>query len=175
MAVPMVRFRRSGQISVRKIAMPRLMGTPMSMAMSRGDDRPVDRRQRTELLGDRVPFLGDQEVEAESAPGWQRAMHQSGDDAGEQREHRDRRDLRDCLEERGRRCGSGARSWRVVRRRGPAKTLSPRWPRPSSSTSLPYGGSASGHKEENRSGHVRPYSRPNALSSWRRRACQPSP
>ena len=33
MAVPMVRFRRSGQISVRKIAMPRLMGTPMSMAM----------------------------------------------------------------------------------------------------------------------------------------------
>ena len=33
MAMPIVRRKRSGQISVRKIAMPRLTGTPISMAM----------------------------------------------------------------------------------------------------------------------------------------------
>jgi hypothetical protein len=58
-------------------------GNPDKHGDSRGDDRPVDRRQGTELLSDRVPFFCDQEVEAEGAPGWQRAMHQSGDDAGE--------------------------------------------------------------------------------------------
>ena len=31
----------------------------------RGDDGAVDRRQRAEFLGDRIPALGDQEAEAE--------------------------------------------------------------------------------------------------------------
>jgi hypothetical protein len=34
MAMPMVRLSRSGQISVRKNAMPRLTGTPISMAIT---------------------------------------------------------------------------------------------------------------------------------------------
>ena len=48
-AMPSGRFSQSGHSSVMKMAMPKLTGTPNSMAISRGDQRAVDRRQRAEL------------------------------------------------------------------------------------------------------------------------------
>ena len=40
------------------------------------EQRAVDGRQRAELLGDRIPALRGEEVEAESAPSGKRAMRQ---------------------------------------------------------------------------------------------------
>ena len=45
---------------------------PISMRDHRGDQRAVDRRQRAELLGDRVPVSVDEEAEAERAQRRQR-------------------------------------------------------------------------------------------------------
>src|SRR5581483_2197698 len=52
-----------------------------------GDHGAVDRRQRAEFLGDRVPSLGDEEAEAESLEGGQRTVDQRNDDAAEQQQH----------------------------------------------------------------------------------------
>ncbi len=64
-AVPSGRFSKTGHISVRKIAMPKLTGTPINQRNRRGDKRAVDGRQRTELPVDRIPDVGEKESYAE--------------------------------------------------------------------------------------------------------------
>ena len=59
----------------------------------RRDERAVDRRERTELLGDRVPALLEQKVEAERLQRRQRALDQGEDDAAEDDQDADRRAL----------------------------------------------------------------------------------
>ena len=50
MAVPTGPRSHFGAISVRNKAMPKLTGTAISMAMSGGHQRAVDRHQRAEVL-----------------------------------------------------------------------------------------------------------------------------
>ena len=54
-----------------------------------GDDGAVDRRGAAELVGNRVPYFGDQELEAEGLKCRQRAVDQRDNDAGEDDQHRD--------------------------------------------------------------------------------------
>ena len=53
----------------------------------RGDEGAVDRRQRTEFLGDRVPHIGDEETRTEGRQRRQRARDQRCEDAAEQQQH----------------------------------------------------------------------------------------
>jgi hypothetical protein len=52
------------------------------------DDGTVNRRDRAELLGDRIPALGDKEAETELAEGKTGAPDQRCDDGAEQDQHR---------------------------------------------------------------------------------------
>jgi len=63
-----------------------------------GHDCAVDRRQGPEFLGDRVPALRGEEIEAESAPGGQRANHKRDHHACEDHQHGDGRSLRQDVE-----------------------------------------------------------------------------
>ena len=71
----------------------------------RGDQRAVDRRQRAEALGDRVPRFVEQEGEAEGAERRRGADDQGDDDTAQQRQHRA---SRPPASGRGRPCRSGA-------------------------------------------------------------------
>ncbi len=51
-----------------------------------GDDRAVDRRQRTILAGRRVPDVGDEKAEAESLKGGDRTVDQRCNDAAEEQQ-----------------------------------------------------------------------------------------
>ena len=64
-ATPMGRLSIGGQSSVRNRAMPKPVGTAMSHRDHRGHHRAVDRRQRAELVGDRIPDLARDERETE--------------------------------------------------------------------------------------------------------------
>ena len=54
----------------------------------RGDDRAVDRRDRAEFLGDRIPDFFVEEADAERAQGRQRSPNQRDDDTAEDDENR---------------------------------------------------------------------------------------
>jgi hypothetical protein len=58
----------------------------------RGDEGAVDRRQRSEFFGDRIPALLDQEIKTESAQRGQRTVDEGNNDAAEDDEHAERRD-----------------------------------------------------------------------------------
>ena len=55
-AVPMGRRSHSGDSSVRKTAMPKLTGMPISRAMNDVARVPKDGHQRAEFFGDGIPF-----------------------------------------------------------------------------------------------------------------------
>ena len=59
-----------------------------------GDQRAVDRRQRAEFLGDRVPVVRDKKSESERSKRRKRADDQRDDHAAEHDEHHHRRGLR---------------------------------------------------------------------------------
>ena len=66
----------------------------------RRDDGAVDRRERAELLGHRVPFFGGEKAEAERLERQPGAVDQGNDDAAQQQQHRDRRGARGVAQDR---------------------------------------------------------------------------
>ena len=98
MAMPIGRRSHGGHSSVRKNAIIRPTGTAISMAMTEVTTRAVDRRQRAEIVGDRIPSLADQEAEAEGPERRQRAADQRDDDAAEKQQHAERRRARHVAE-----------------------------------------------------------------------------
>ena len=95
-------------------------GTAISMAMSEVTSGAVDRRQRAELLGDRVPRSVMRKPKPKSRSAGQRADDQRQEHAAEQHQHGDRRGARQAAEDRVAAAAAaaglrGARS--IVRRR----------------------------------------------------------
>ena len=77
------------------------IGTAIAIAISDVMSGAVDRRDRAELVGDRVPVRFDQEAEAEGPQRHHRAVDQGDDDAAEQERDGNRRKL---VSASGRRC-----------------------------------------------------------------------
>ncbi len=73
MAMPIGRRSHCGHSSVRNMAMQQADRNRDQHGDERGHQRAVDRRQRAELLGDRIPALGHDEAEAERLQRRQRA------------------------------------------------------------------------------------------------------
>ena len=67
--------------------MPKLTGTRDQHRDQRGDQRAVDRRQRAEPFGHRVPASVTEEAEAERRIAGQAPSNKRPDDAGEQHQH----------------------------------------------------------------------------------------
>ena len=67
--------------------MPKLTGTAISSAMSGGDQGAVDRHQRAEFLGHRIPFVTEEESEAEPLIAGQLPIKSEIEDADKHRKH----------------------------------------------------------------------------------------
>ena len=85
--VPSGRFSQGGHSSVMNSAIPNATGIADQHRDRRGHERAVDRRQRAEFLGDRVPRSVDEKAEAEMPQRRQRAGDQRNDDAAEDQQH----------------------------------------------------------------------------------------
>ena len=96
--MPIGRRSHCGHSSVRKKAIISPDRNGDHHGDQRGDECSVDRRERAEFLGDRIPPLGGQEVEAERFESRQRPVDQRDDHAAEQQKHGNRRAARQMAE-----------------------------------------------------------------------------